>query len=87
MEFLEYFKSRFVGDPTIESVCNLVRSTIEEKISIEDNVELCRPITTDEIETVLRSISASKALGPNRFSGYFYKYYWGIIEDDVVAAI
>lgn len=53
MEFLEYFKSRWARDPTMEGACDLVWRTIVEKISIEDNTELCRPVTIYEIETVL----------------------------------
>lgn len=74
-KFLKYFKLRWVRDPTIAGACALVRSTIKEKISIEDNEELCRLVTIDEIETIFRSMSASKVPGPDEFSGYFYNQY------------
>lgn len=40
-KFLEYFKSRWASNPTTEGACDLVRSTIEEKISVKNNVRLC----------------------------------------------
>lgn len=62
MEFLEYFKSRWASDPTMVSVWHLVWSTIEEKVSVKDNAELCRPVTIDDIKTIFWLMSASKGL-------------------------
>lgn len=52
-KFLEYIKSMWAGDPTMERAWDLVWSIIEENIFVEDNTELCRFVTIDEIEIVL----------------------------------
>lgn len=72
---MAYFKSRWGGDASTVGVHNLVLDLINDVISEEDNTVFCRPITIQEVETVLQLIDVSESSGPDGFLSYFYKYY------------
>jgi len=42
------------------------------RLNREDNVELCRPFTEEEVHRVLRELKVSSALGPD---GFIYMFY------------
>lgn len=43
--------------------------------------------TEDEVWEAIKSLPSEKALGPDGFIALFYQKCWGIIKDDVMAAI
>jgi hypothetical protein len=45
------------------------------------------PILEEEVWNTVKLLSSDKALGPNGFTGHFYKVCWSIIKDDIMAAI
>lgn len=51
---------------------------------MEDNKELYKPVTGEEIEAMLQSMDATKAPGLDGFSGYFYKYYCEIVKEYIL---
>ena len=45
------------------------------KLNQEEIENLKRPITSTEIETVIRNLPANKSPGPDSFTGVFYKQF------------
>ena len=43
------------------------------KLNKEEAESLSRPITPDEIETVIKKLPTHKSLGPDGFTGEFYR--------------
>lgn len=56
----------------------MIDDTIFRVKSVRDNIELCQPVTMEEIVLLLRSLNVSKTPIPNGFTSYFYKN-WKII--------
>ena len=44
------------------------------RLSKEETENMNRPITSNEIETVIKNLPTNKTLGPDGFIGTFYKY-------------
>jgi hypothetical protein len=44
-------------------------------------------ITEEEILNTIKELPSDKALGPDGFTGQFYKCCWPIIKDDILAAV
>nr|ABA97942.1 retrotransposon protein, putative, LINE subclass [Oryza sativa Japonica Group] len=49
--------------------------------------ELEEPFTVDEVWRAIVDSPRDKAPGPDGFSGQFYHCFWGIIQEDVLAAL
>eukprot|EP00253_Pinus_taeda_P028094 PITA_28094 len=62
-------------------------TNIPKLISYEENAELCRPATEEEITKVVWAMDADKAPGPDGFSVHFYKACWQIIKLDLFKMI
>ena len=45
------------------------------KLNQEETENLSRPITSTEIETVIRNLSANKSPGPDSFTAEFYQKF------------
>jgi hypothetical protein len=45
------------------------------------------PISEEEVWNTVKLLPSDKALGPDGFTGCFYKVCWSIIKDDIMAAI
>jgi len=45
------------------------------------------PFTEEEVEHTIKMLPAEKALGPDGFTGIFYKKCWQTIKDDIMAAM
>lgn len=48
---------------------------------------LLEPISDKEIEAVVFSIGSNRAPGSDGVTGSFFKDYWNIISDDLIAAV
>jgi mannosylglycoprotein endo-beta-mannosidase len=44
--------------------------------------ELVQPFLTDEVDCIIQHMPPEKALGPDGFSGLFYKKCWNLIKED-----
>ena len=51
------------------------REIINTKLNQEDIEDLNRPITSMEIETVIRNLPTNKSLGPDSFTAEFYQKF------------
>ena len=58
-----------------------LESLIQPCVADQDNVELYRVPSRDEIKNVVFGMKALKALGPDGFPVLFYKHYWDIVRD------
>ena len=55
-------------------------------ISDEENDELCRIPSRDEIKKVVFGMKSLKARGPDGFPALFYKHYWRVVGDQMMLA-
>jgi hypothetical protein len=85
----EHFQTKFISlfseeetffPPDLEHL-------IHPSISSEDNVELCRVPTPDEIKGVLFDMQSLKAPGPDGFPPVFYKHFWPTVGANVIKAV
>ncbi|GJT76026.1 RNA-directed DNA polymerase, eukaryota, reverse transcriptase zinc-binding domain protein [Tanacetum coccineum] len=58
-----------------------------KKISDIDALEMVKPVSNEDIKSVIFYIEDSKALGPDTFTSKFFKASWGIIGGDVCKAV
>ena len=56
-------------------------------MSEEENVELMKPFSEQEIIDVIWSMEPDKAPGPDRFSFHFYRVCWTVIKKDLLRMI
>lgn len=56
-------------------------------LSLEQQMELCKPVTALEIKNAMFSISSNKSPGPDGYSSSFFKSNWHIVGSDVTQAI
>ena len=81
-----YFEDKFktlyhTSDPQVpKDLENLIAPCISE----EENRELCRVPSKEEIRNVVFGMKSLKALGPDCFPALFSKHYWDIVGDQVV---
>ncbi|KAL5568577.1 hypothetical protein UlMin_025152 [Ulmus minor] len=79
--FESVFDSPF--QPPLVDFSTLVDPIVTE----EDNVELLRIPTGEEVRNVVFSMGAFKAPGPDGMTALFYKHYWDIVGWDLVAVV
>lgn len=60
---------------------------IPKLVSREDNFNLDRPVTEEEINEVLKDMKNNKAPGPNGFNVDFFKACWKIVKKDILNVV
>lgn len=60
---------------------------IPKLVIAEDNKNLNRPITLEEVRTVVFNMSPDKSPGPDGFQAFFFKKCWDILGEDLWRAI
>jgi hypothetical protein len=60
---------------------------IPHLINEEDNKELSKEVTVEEVKEVLNQFDPDKAPGPDGFTLHFYKICWSIIKKDLIRMI
>ena len=83
--FTSHFKSIFSSSTPI--IDEELLSLFDSCISAEENASICVISLEPEIFSALSSIGFTKALGPDGFTALFYKKYWSIIKDVVLASV
>ncbi|XP_065629740.1 uncharacterized protein LOC136067578 [Quercus suber] len=64
-----------------------LENLIQPRVSYQENLELCKVPSRDEIKKVVFGMKALKAPGPDGFPALFYKHYWDIVGDQLVFAV
>jgi hypothetical protein len=80
--FFEYFQNLFTSsnpsfDDELDSLFSLV-------ISNAENNSICNIPDESEIRKAISQLGLTKALGPNGFTGLFFKTYWKTIRISVI---
>lgn len=60
---------------------------IPKLITAEENKNLNRPITLEEVRSVVFSLSSDKSPGPDGFQAFFFQKCWEILGEDLWKAI
>ena len=83
-----HFQSPYREDGSIDSdLTSEFLSNIPCLVSEEENGELMKPFTEEEIIDVIWSIEPDQAPGPNGFSFHFYRVCWLVIRKDLLRMI
>ncbi|XP_030939755.1 uncharacterized protein LOC115964624 [Quercus lobata] len=85
----KYFSTKFleVFQSSSPSVPPNLDELIEPSISTQENEMLTDVQSTDDIRRVMFEMQPFKALVPDGMSGLFYRHYWSIVGDQLVAAV
>jgi len=83
-EFLNYFK-KMNQEPNInrKEVIDKIIRHIHRLITEDHNTLLLKPISLQEVETVVNQLKAGKAPGPDRFTSNFFQHFWELIKWEV----
>uniref|UniRef100_A0A803QDU6 Reverse transcriptase domain-containing protein n=1 Tax=Cannabis sativa TaxID=3483 RepID=A0A803QDU6_CANSA len=79
--FVEKFKTLL--ESSSPAIGNDLESLFDAKVTSDDNSELCRVPTGSEIKDVIWNLHPLKALGPDGFSGVFFRTYWDVVGRDI----
>nr|GEV36574.1 RNA-directed DNA polymerase, eukaryota [Tanacetum cinerariifolium] len=80
-EFFDHFKNRF--EQPLQNRIQLERDFLN-RITTDQNEDLEREVSREEIKRTVWDCGIDKALGPDGFTFGFYRRYWNLIESDVV---
>uniref|UniRef100_A0A2N9F3J3 RNase H type-1 domain-containing protein n=1 Tax=Fagus sylvatica TaxID=28930 RepID=A0A2N9F3J3_FAGSY len=87
-EIRAYFTRKFVGvyqsaQPRVPANLDVL---IQPCISTEENDEITRIPSEDEIKKIIFDMNPLKTPGPDGMPGFFYRHYWNIVGKQLVAA-
>lgn len=66
---------------------NRMLEFIPKLVTMEENKYLNKPITLEEVQTMVFSMSPEKSPGPNGFQAFFFQKCWDILGEDLWRAI
>ena len=80
-----YFDSLFTAGTCsqMEECLDMVMS----KVTLDMQQVLSSEFTANEIKTVVFQMGPTKALGPDGMNALFYKKFWHVVGDSVIAAL
>ncbi|XP_062089159.1 uncharacterized protein LOC133795722 [Humulus lupulus] len=81
---VDYFKQLFSTSTTDWCV---VTECISATVSDEVNLDLVRPIESDEVRKALFQMHPDKSPGPDGFSPGFYQKFWDIVGVDIISMV
>lgn len=76
----EYYKTLFGPAPGNQFHMNLDIWNGDEKLNDEDNDDLTREFSKDEVKGTLFAMETNRAPGPDNIPAEFYQHCWGIIK-------
>ncbi|KAJ1100629.1 hypothetical protein NDU88_005710 [Pleurodeles waltl] len=68
-----------------ERISQYLSKTPGLRLLADESCQLATPITLDEITAALGSLPNGKATGPDMIPMYFFKFFLGELEDDILA--
>lgn len=80
-----FFIAHFAGD-----INDLEPATLDvpsHMITEEQNVDLCRPPTLEEVKQVVFGLKPDSAPGPDGYTWKFFQFCWDIIKFDVLEGV
>ncbi|GJY98462.1 RNA-directed DNA polymerase, eukaryota [Tanacetum coccineum] len=83
-EFFSHFASRFSA-PSSHRI--ILDHQFPIRLSMDQNDDLERTITYEEIKRAIWDCGINKSPGPDGFTFEFFRRYWNVIDIDVVAAV
>lgn len=60
---------------------------VRRKLSLEQQQEMIRSISANDIKQAMLSVDSSKAPGPDGYNASFFKKNWDIVGADIIAAV
>ncbi|GJR22630.1 RNA-directed DNA polymerase, eukaryota [Tanacetum coccineum] len=82
-KFIKHFANRFASP--ISSIT--FDSKFPNRLSLDQNDDLERNVSYDEIKRAVWDCGMNKSPGPDGFTFEFYRKYWNLIDYDVVTAV
>ncbi|GJW71739.1 RNA-directed DNA polymerase, eukaryota [Tanacetum coccineum] len=83
-EFLSHFKERFYLPSRNRLMLDMV---FPNTLSSDQSLDLERPFSPEEIKGAVWDCGSNKSPGPDGFTFDFYRKFWYLIEENVVAAV
>lgn len=82
---VQHFRS--IAEETILARAHFIEDLtryIPKLVTREDNFNLNRPVTEDEVSEVIKEMKNGKAPGPDGFNVEFFKACWNIVKQDIL---
>ncbi|GJS57179.1 RNA-directed DNA polymerase, eukaryota [Tanacetum coccineum] len=83
-EFLEHFRDRFKRPEDHRITFDM---EFPYSINREQQIELESEVTTEEVKRAVWECGVDKSPGPDGFTFGFYRQFWKLVEEDVIAAV
>ncbi|GJS39467.1 RNA-directed DNA polymerase, eukaryota [Tanacetum coccineum] len=83
-EFLTHFKKRFERPQKVRPILNMV---FPHQLNSMQQLDLEAEVSNEEIKKAVWDCGIDKSSGPDGFTFGFYRRFWGLIEQEVVAAV
>ena len=80
-----YFSNLFTSQVNVPN--RNVLDHVHTRVTTDMNERLMAPYTAEEVKKALFSIGDLKALGPDGLHAIFYKRFWPMFDDDLVAEV
>eukprot|EP00253_Pinus_taeda_P003654 PITA_03654 len=74
-------------NPDREKCIKEITKNIPKLVSREDNVNLNKPVTEEEISEFINDMQNGKAPGPDGFNVDFFKACWNIVKQDILNVV
>eukprot|EP00253_Pinus_taeda_P024397 PITA_24397 len=71
----------------IDQCIKEITKNIPKMVSREDNFNLNKLVTKEEVSEVIRDMHNGKALGPNGFNVDFFKACWNVVKQDILNVV
>ncbi|GKC55391.1 hypothetical protein Tco_1078136 [Tanacetum coccineum] len=82
--FLKYLSTQF-SSPVSPRICFADQFT--NSLSFEQQADLERNISNEEINSAVWDYGTNKSPGPNSFTFEFFRRYWKLLKHDIVAVV
>nr|GEY21172.1 RNA-directed DNA polymerase, eukaryota, reverse transcriptase zinc-binding domain protein [Tanacetum cinerariifolium] len=82
--FLKYFSTQF-SSPIFPRICFVDQFT--NRLSLEQQADLERNVSNEEIKSAVWDCGTNKSPGPDGFTFEFFRRYWKLLENDIVATL